>query len=266
MPVDRAISAWIDDPDRAVKSASVKIADDSPSGSPPNYRAAKFNEGKCAECEYFDTGRSLCTKFDTPVQPMMTCDDFEKKSAELSGGSQPIMPATPVGPQAPLSPGQEFKFAFLYKCASQGLTLDETAALANDLADQLECGGTEKKAVGPLVGLLGAGGLAAGGAGQLIGGIGQAAQGLGSLALPLGIGLAAPGWFIGSNMASAHHDANKEMVNSFNARNLVSVDDFKNLELINEYKNQAELARKSLQDRRREMAKTIKSRFDRSRY
>jgi len=114
----------------------------SESTPPPGLRpAGSIGEGSCQSCTNFD-GQGNCSKFNSPVQPTDVCDAFE---AMKVGTNEVVSPEKPVGidsqsssslglpggeeidlPDSPMDAEKNFKFAFLLKCAEEGLSSKET--------------------------------------------------------------------------------------------------------------------------------------------
>lgn len=248
-PIKYGKDAWDDIPkymsSRApranAKDERVKFANDSgvpapdsqEANGPPNYKPSIEPSNSCGACKNFQQGQ--CAKFGAVVNQNYTCDGFEPKVDPSQVGGFSSIPVTPV---APLQPGQSmdipgldkisaFKYGFLLRCAEEGLS-EEQIKERIDLAEEV----LEKKAIlGPL--LLGGGAFAGGAAGGLINAapMAAAAIGAGAVGVP---------YFLGKTVARGQHGSEKARTEKFLEGNKVNIQDYQNIELINEYRRQIE--------------------------
>lgn len=242
------------------------VADDTPKG-PPNFRMSDMPQRSCHSCVNYQEGQ--CTRYSFPTQPTMVCDDWEMPNVSFSGMDQPIQPATPAMPEQPMQPMQpgetmdlqppeqekmsqvdSFKYGFLLRCAEEGLSEEETSVRVKQASALLE-----KQAIG-LPAMAAVAGPALGLAGSAAGAI------PGTLGLGLAVGGSVP-FLAGTMGARFSHDVEKNRLNKHLANNKINVQDFQNLELINEYRRMnEELKRKQgIQDREEEAASKIRSFF-----
>lgn len=235
--------AWQDNPEtvRAQQVArtvpltvlAVKTADEE-SSPPPNYRPSDTPGQSCATCRYYHNGQ--CGEYHSPVEADKICDSFHPSehafSSDITSLATPVAPVEPIGPGqtlpigksdslsshsdhlTPTPPAEAFKVGFYMRCQQEGLTTEQMHERVKQANAAVAAAGI------PLVasGLLSAAGAVPA----------TALAGAGLIAAPM--------WLAGSMAANQAHDLQKNVARDDALRNRVDVQDFQNLELINEYK------------------------------